>query len=222
LTQCLPDRLDHNADGASSGGDSTTGALHIGSWTGQDDGILIMKMKIFKEVIKSITTIIFTVAVPIIVFALLTSKTDAIFGIKSYNVLTGSMEPIIATGSMVFIQPSKSYSVGDIVTYKKGDITITHRIVSTKIQNGQLFYQTKGDANNSTDPNLVPANMVVGKVLFHIPTLGKLISLTKTPIGFIISIVLPTFIFVGFEVWEIKEEYKREVERKLLERLNMT
>lgn len=178
-------------------------------------------MKVLKEVLKSITTIFLVIALPIIIFTLLTSKTDLVLGVKSYNVLTGSMEPIIQTGSMIFIQPESSYKIGEIVTYKSGDITITHRIVDEPIKDGAVYYQTKGDANKSADPKLVAKGQILGAALFHFPVLGKLTSLIKTPIGFVITIVLPTLIFIGFEVWEIKEEYRKEVEKKLLEKLNM-
>jgi len=80
------------------------------------------------------------------------------------------MEPQIQVGSMVFYQASKGYQVGDIITFKRGNITVTHRIFS--IKNEQ--FETKGDANKNADPQLVNKNRCGRARLFTIPYIGKL------------------------------------------------
>ncbi|NCT55625.1 signal peptidase I [bacterium] len=87
-----------------------------------------------------------------------------------YTVKSGSMSPTIKKNSIVVVLPAKSYKVQQIVTYKKSNSTVTHRIIS--IMDGYL--QTKGDANDSADLNLVDSKDIVGRVFLTLPFLGYL------------------------------------------------
>jgi signal peptidase I len=165
--------------------------------------------------LKNLVVLFIFILIPIILFVLITSHTSAIFGIRSFDVLTGSMEPKIHTGSMVFSKTVLSYQIGDVITFKRGDITVTHRIVG--IKNNQFV--TKGDANKAQDPQLVSKFNVIGRVFITIPNVGKLIGFIKTIPGFIIFIGLPTFIFIGFEAKTIMQEWKKEIEKRLLGKL---
>lgn len=113
-------------------------------------------MKIFKR----ITDIIFIIVIIILVlyFAL---RNMGILEI--YEVETGSMEQGIHAGDYVLICEKSKYVVGDIVTYRKADYFITHRII--KSINGNKVI-TKGDANNVADEE-IDINSIVGKVIYH-------------------------------------------------------
>ncbi len=177
-------------------------------------------MNKFKKITKIISGVFLTffifLIIPAILFTLITSRTNFILGIRSFDVLTGSMEPKIPVGSIVFTMEKKVYQVGDVVTFKRNNITVTHRIVGVK--NNQ--FQTKGDANKAFDPQLVNRSDVIGVDIFILPYLGKLTSFIKTIPGFLMLIALPNLIFIGFEFWNIKEEYKKEIEKRILEKLN--
>ena len=58
---------------------------------------------------------------------------------------------------------------------------------------------------------------MIGTTLFHFPSIGKLTSFTKTVQGFLLIIVLPAFIYIGFELWNIKNEIEKNTERKIKE-----
>ena len=112
-------------------------------------------------------------------------------------VLSGSMEPSIRPGDIVVSvrdDPS-NLNVGDIVSFQKVETAkktlITHRIVNITDENGTRYYQTKGDANDHPDQLLTPQQNVVGKVVITIPYLGYLPHFVKTPLGFVLIIVLP-------------------------------
>ena len=86
------------------------------------------------------------------------------------------MEPAIKTGSIIYIGPykdSESVSPGDIISFRIGDVTVTHRVVSVDPENGTV--STKGDSNRVPDPEPVPLDSVEGKVRFHIPVIGYLL-----------------------------------------------
>jgi signal peptidase I len=194
------------------------------------------KLSIIKEIIKGTLAGIYFVTLPILALTMIISQTS-VLGIKSFNILTGSMEPTIEIGSVLFILKSPNYNNGDIVAFKSGNVTITHRIVGAQDLSGKAIsnlaaplssyagadtstsFQTKGDANSSVDSNLVSKDQIVGKALFHIPYIGKLSLNLKTPIGFLLMVVLPTIIFILIELWSIKKEIERSVERKLLQRM---
>lgn len=81
-------------------------------------------------------------------------------------ICSGSMEPKIPTGSIVIVTNIyKSYDFGDVITYKKSEQYITHRIVSKLNRE----YITKGDANRTIDLCRVKEKDIIGKVIFVIP-----------------------------------------------------
>lgn len=193
------------------------------------------------SILKSISEIIFTsitfVLVPLVVITLLSSRIS-LFGLKSFVVLTGSMAPLIPIGSIVYTVQDTIFRPGDIITFQDSDHKITHRIVDVVDKDGkrissvaspigiqtkssQIFYKTKGDANNSRDSNLVSKDKIIGKVFVHVPSLGKLSAFIKSIPGFLILIALPTVIFIGFELWNIKKEVERITERKTLKKYGL-
>ena len=87
---------------------------------------------------------------------------------RPYAIVTGSMEPAINRGDLVFIRHVDSFSVGDVVTYRKGRMIITHRVYQV-LDNG---VRTKGDANAEPDPYIVPYRDVLGRVVLRVPLLG--------------------------------------------------
>ena len=102
-----------------------------------------------------------------------------LWGWEPLIVMSGSMEPTIPTGSVLFVDTnSKNAEPGEIITYRletnadNHDRMVTHRMVRT--ENDQ--YITKGDSNNQEDFVPVKAEQIVGTYLFHIPKAGWIIS----------------------------------------------
>ncbi|MEH7344374.1 signal peptidase I [Bacillus sp. JJ1532] len=113
----------------------------------------------------------------------------SILGFKVMTVLTGSMEPKLEPGDLVAVKavdPEK-LKVDEIITYRNNENTfVTHRIIELVNQDGKVFFQTQGDANNMEDEGLVSAEQVIGSVRFHIPNAGYLTDFIKSPPGLII------------------------------------
>ncbi len=92
-----------------------------------------------------------------------------LLGIQPYIVLSGSMEPSVSTGSLVFVNTKAVRpSPGDIITYRLQDNLVTHRI----IQDLGAAWITKGDANPSPDISPVKKSQLTGTLFFSIPYLG--------------------------------------------------
>lgn len=133
--------------------------------------------------------------------------------IKPYTVLTGSMSPSIATGSLVFVdRRTKEYLTGDVITFIRPDNAkenVTHRISKIEEIDGRKMYYTKGDANRNKDPWTVNAEAIWGKVDFSMPYAGYLISFIKTKIGALVFITLPLIIIIIDEARVIYREINR-------------
>jgi len=141
-------------------------------------------------------------------------------------VLSGSMEPIIHKGAILFITPSDEYKVGDVVTFTRvgNKVPITHRIIDVRVDNDKVFYKTKGDANEEPDIQEISKINIVGKVMgwesggvhrpFSIPYIGYALNAVKQPTGFAIIIVVPATILIYSEILNIKKELARIIEER--------
>lgn len=175
-------------------------------------------IKILKYLPDLILKIMIIVILPLVVFMLMTSRIS-VFGLRSYVVLTGSMEPLVPVGSMVFVLPENHYQVGDVITFHRDKVEITHRVFAVSQSGTTWTYVTKGDANQTEDLRRVYDGDVIGKVFIGIPEIGKFTGFLKTVPGFLLFIVVPTLIFVGLEGANIKKEWEKEVEKKLMKKL---
>ncbi len=139
---------------------------------------------------------------------------------KIFTVQSGSMEPAIHTGSLIFVKPLADYSVGDIVTKKTDDpkMTVTHRVVTKEEIDGQTVFETKGDANDSSDGEKFGKDMIIGKKFLTIPFLGYLTSYAKTQMGIILIIIIPAVIIIYDEFNKIVAEIKKIRHKKLDEK----
>ena len=138
-------------------------------------------------------------------------------GFEVRIVQSGSMEPAISTGSVVVIQKKDAYLVGEVVTFgeqTKNSIPTTHRIVSTEVQNGELVYLTKGDANGEADVDPVTEEDIRGAVWFTIPALGFLLDFARQPAGFALLIGLPATLIIFEEISKIVAAVRQEKRKR--------
>lgn len=121
---------------------------------------------------------------------------------KLYDVLTGSMSPTIKPGDFIVVKEIDANKVenGDIITFKSNNSKnlTTHRVVDVINDDGNISFQTKGDANDVLDPMLIDRNLLVGKVIFNIPYIGRIMSLVFKFKGIIITFII---VYLCFEVF---------------------
>jgi signal peptidase len=132
-----------------------------------------------------------------------------------YIVRSGSMEPAINVGDMVLAGPVGTGGIkpGVIISYEAGKNLITHRVLS--IDGNTLI--TKGDANKEPDPNPVRLSQVQSRYIFRIPYVGYVAGFLRTRPGWLLSIVLPSIVLVGFIVKDIiKEASRNEKSEKIV------
>lgn len=171
---------------------------------------------VFKSISYVVTALLFVLLI-LLIISLLTSRVNGgvpkVLGYEILNVLSGSMEPGIKTGSIIAIKPNiptEELKVGDVITYQSVDdpeIKITHRIMEIEQVNGQLQFITKGDNNDAIDPAPIPERLVLGKYTgFTIPYLGQILSFVKSKVGIILFIIIPGVVIVLWQminVWRL-------------------
>ena len=133
-------------------------------------------------------------------------------------VYTGSMEPAIPVGSVVVIKPvdTETLKVGDIICFKTESehaTTVTHRIFN--ITNEGII--TKGDANEDPDTWAVRKENVIGKVIAIIPFVGYVGYFVRTPVGFILLIVIPASLIIIMEIRNIAKELRKQKQEQKVE-----
>lgn len=124
----------------------------------------------------------------------------SILGFRQYVVATGSMEPEYNIGDLIVIRETtkEEIKIGDVINYisETGIDTITHRVVDIIQEDGQTYYKTKGDNNNSVDPELVNYSQVKGILVFKISKLGTVITkmFTGTGITILFAVIILSYI----------------------------
>lgn len=125
------------------------------------------------------------------------------------TVLSGSMKPVFDPGDMIVDNPispanAARLAAGNIITFHVANSSsnnlITHRIFAVKNTNGQVTYQTKGDANNAPDPEPVTPQQIVGTYRSHIPYGGYVLQWAQQKIVFFVIIIVPVIYLVAMQI----------------------
>jgi signal peptidase I len=113
------------------------------------------------------------------------------------TVYSGSMEPEIAIGSVVFTRPVPAEAIrpGDIITFKSGNNYFVHRVLEVNEGQPESFV-TRGDANE--DPDFLPVSYkdVEGKVILSIPYLGYASHAARTAPGIALLFIIPGLLII--------------------------
>lgn len=94
-----------------------------------------------------------------------------IFPIKPIGIASGSMSPNIKVGDMVIIRKcnANDIQVNDVIEYTKDEYSIIHRVIEKYQVDGEFFFITKGDSNESRDKEPVSEKQLKGKVIGRVP-----------------------------------------------------
>lgn len=167
-------------------------------------------LKIIKNII--INLIIFILGI-IAVLAIWTSiqlnvqkkEYANIFGYSIFSTETGSMSPTMEIGDVVIVKIGEQVQEKDIITYKKDNSFITHRII--KIEGNSII--AKGDNNNTQDEEITQ-DAVVGKVVFIINNV-EIWKNVFSDMNVIIPIIITLILFVILVFYKEKNEPNKEV-----------
>ena len=127
---------------------------------------------------------------------------------RTFTVLSGSMEPAIPVGSMIFDQEvdASQLARGDVVTFHppgQPDKLVSHRIVRVEETKKGSFLVTRGDANGVADDWRIPAEGSGLRYEFHVPYLGYVVGGLLTPVGRMVALTLAALWLGGLALWTI-------------------
>ena len=145
--------------------------------------IIMAKIKkIFNTLYEIISTTIITFGIILAIVYLC--------GIRLYHVKSGSMGELLPVGSVCFVSTYSKYEdvkQGDVISFRvSDDMLVTHR--AEKITDNGII--TKGDANNTEDPDPVTRENYIGKTVFDIPYIGRIFGFFRTIAGKILIAVM--------------------------------
>ena len=177
-------------------------------------------MKTVKKIWNTITSLL---VILVVIGAMLLGGVR-VLGYQVFTVLSGSMEPVYHTGSLIYVKDVdyRDLGEGDVITFMLNEDTVaTHRIVGVvpdEADPSVIRYRTKGDANDAEDGALVHYKNVIGTPVFTIPKLGYVANYIQNPPGTYIAIsggaVLMILVFLPDLLSSDEEEKKTEKPKK--------
>lgn len=146
------------------------------------------KKKIMIRIWNTFTWIETAIAAMLVILLLL----PLLFHIRPYVVMSGSMEPVIHTGAVSYIDTSVEFDQivnEDIIAFSSKGKNVTHRVYQV---NGDSTLTTKGDANRTPDIRKVSEDDYIGRYIVSIPYLGyAVVFFQDTPnIYFAVAFIL--------------------------------
>lgn len=166
------------------------------------------------KILTIIGTILCVILIPILIINItLIAKSfinedevPSIGGTLPLIVLTDSMYPEIESGDLIICHTAeaKDIKVNDIISFfdpaGNGTSIVTHRVIEIVEENGEIFFRTRGDYNNTEDKELVPAENLVGVYKTRIAGAGHVAMFMQSTAGLIICVVLPIILLVGYDI----------------------
>lgn len=130
-----------------------------------------------------------------------------IFGYRVMQVISDSMRPTISAETCIVIEKIDDISeikIGDVITFISEDPRIegyynTHRVydIITDAETGEILFQTKGDAYETPDAQLVSFDQVAGRYVGELPFgeyLYRGIIFLTDRVNYFIVVIAPLFV----------------------------
>ena len=133
-------------------------------------------------------------------------EVPSIGGTVPLIVLTDSMVPEIYSGDLIICKTAdaEDIEVNDVISFfdpaGNGTSIVTHRVIEVLEDDGEIFFRTRGDNNNTEDKELVPAENLVGVYKMRIAGAGHIAMFMQSTAGLIICVVLPIILLVGYDI----------------------
>ncbi len=138
---------------------------------------------------------------------------------RALPVLTGSMEPAIAAGSVAFVLPVRADAVaaGDVITFThplRPTEYVTHRVVAVEDGPAGRSFITRGDANELADAWRVTGSGEGWRVALAVPALGTFAIVLAGARGLLLGgAMLALAALALVEIWRPRPRSVRPVPR---------
>lgn len=138
----------------------------------------------------ALCNILGTLILAAVILSFLPMSVPRLLGYEIFNVVSGSMEPAIPVGSVVYVKPADPAEIRpeDVIAFQRDGVVITHRVAENSPEAKEFI--TKGDANEGEDLEPVPYRALIGCVTLHLPALGNLMALYTSLPGKLFVLIL--------------------------------
>lgn len=128
-----------------------------------------------------------------------------------YTIISGSMKETIQVYDTVVnvkVNNPKDIEVGDVITFISSGImtsgmTTTHRVIAITEEDGEVCFQTQGDANPVPDQSCAKYSNIIGKVVLVIPQLGQIQFFLASKAGWLLCILIPALYIIIKDILKI-------------------
>lgn len=147
--------------------------------------------------------------------------TPSFLGFKTFTIITGSMSPNIEVDDIVITKEVRAIELNknDIISFKNGKNTVTHRIVDIQETEKGRIFTTKGDGNDVSDLERVRYDQIEGKYIGRIPKAGIIMEYFKNKYVFGGIVALLGICYV-IQNKRIEKKTERKIKRRKLDRYN--
>jgi signal peptidase len=149
-------------------------------------------------------------------------------------VVSGSMEPQIHEGDMLFVMGIEPENIkSGTIEDKTGDIIvfnaqwsfapldpIVHRVIHKELRNDTWYFETKGDANSIPDRGEVSEDDIIGVVVGGIPYIGWVkIFLTESGLLIPLLVIISALLIISIvrDIYKGDDDDQDEKDRDELE-----
>lgn len=114
------------------------------------------------------------IVIPVILSCIMVYFVSGYFRYYAIAVASGSMSPVFEKGAVVIVdQKYSDLNIGDIIAFKSDSgVIVVHRLIRFIKDQGNIYYYTKGDANNNEDDYKLSRENIIGVVKNYIPIIG--------------------------------------------------
>lgn len=178
---------------------------------------------------KILSVIIYLIIIPVIAinFIILIKSyispnaIPSIFGIKTFVIVSKSMEPTIMTGDAIFsIEPKKeNIKINDVISFHDKQDINTHRIINILTENGVTKYITKGDNNKNPDKDKVTFDKIEGVYQFKLAGFGKIANIIKGKATLVVLLIF--LILISLDQVKVSRKKLLRKEKRYLYNKNL-
>ena len=174
------------------------------------------RMKALKKIWNAVTTVIVILAVLLAVLLV----GVRLIGLRTYTVLSGSMEPKYHTGSLIYVKSADPLTLeaGDDITFMLDEDTVaTHRIIEVlpdEADETVVRFRTQGIANDVPDGGTVHCRNVIGTPVFTVPYLGYVANYIQAPPGKYVAISAGALLLALVFIPDLFADEKKEKDGK--------
>lgn len=171
--------------------------------------------------VKKVWNVIASIIVALVVIIAVLLVGVRVIGLQPYAVLSGSMEPELHVGALVYVKECEADDVqpGDTITFVLNeDLDVaTHKVDSIDADNKVIY--TYGIANKDANGDYIMDsgthfNNVIGKPVFSIPYLGYVSAWIMSPPGNYIAIGGIVLLFIIAFVPDIVSKFSKNKEKQ--------